>query len=190
MNEHFIPLSCASCGAKLDVYDDMERFACGYCGKEMVVQRRGGTISLKGVTDAIKQVQTGTDKTAAELALVRLLPELDALIRERQKTAWLTNSHRSTELVLYLMVIVFGAFYFLIGLTFAMVMGTFGMFLVALMCIGLYPAGKWLIRYYKRLHRQTVRWYHWRSECLASLDARIADAQNRIALNREIVART
>ena len=38
----------------------------------MLVQRRGGTVSLKAVTDAISKVQTGTDKTAAELALTRL----------------------------------------------------------------------------------------------------------------------
>jgi predicted RNA-binding Zn-ribbon protein involved in translation (DUF1610 family) len=79
MPENFINLSCANCGGKLDVYDDMERFACGYCGTEMIVQRRGGTVSLKAVTDAIERVQVGTDKTAAELALVRLRQELAAL---------------------------------------------------------------------------------------------------------------
>jgi hypothetical protein len=79
MSEHFINLGCANCGAKLDVYDDMERFACGYCGTEMAVQRRGGTVALKAVTDAIKQVQVGTDKTAAELALARLRQDLAAL---------------------------------------------------------------------------------------------------------------
>ena len=72
MSEQFVNLNCANCGAKLDVYVDMERFACGYCGTEMVVQRRGGTVALKAVTEAIKNVRIGTDKTAAELALVRL----------------------------------------------------------------------------------------------------------------------
>ena len=72
MPEHFISLNCANCGAKLDVYDDMDRFSCGYCSTEMVVQRRGGTVALKAVAEAIKKVQIGTDKTAAELALVRL----------------------------------------------------------------------------------------------------------------------
>ncbi len=95
MSERFIPLTCQNCGGKLDVYDDMERFACGYCGAEMIVQRRGGTVALKKVTEAIKQVQVDTEKTAAELALVRLGKELteltarqatiEAQIRERNK---------------------------------------------------------------------------------------------------------
>jgi len=79
MSEHFINLNCANCGAKLDVYDDAERFSCGYCGTEMIVQRRGGTVALKAVTEAIKKVQIGTDKTAAELALVRLEKESSEL---------------------------------------------------------------------------------------------------------------
>ena len=41
-----------------------------------MVQRQGGTISLRPVTDAIRLVQAGTDKTAAELALKRLSGEL------------------------------------------------------------------------------------------------------------------
>jgi DNA-directed RNA polymerase subunit RPC12/RpoP len=79
MSEHFINLTCANCGGKLEVYDDMERFACGYCGSEMLVQRRGGTVALKAVTEAIHQVQIGTDKTAAELAIVRLNNEREKL---------------------------------------------------------------------------------------------------------------
>ena len=60
--ENFITLKCQSCGGKLDVFGDMERFACGYCGTEMIVQRRGGTISLKRVEEAIKKLQIGTDR--------------------------------------------------------------------------------------------------------------------------------
>lgn len=41
MSDSITKLNCASCGANLDVYDDMQRFACGFCGIEMVVQRRG-----------------------------------------------------------------------------------------------------------------------------------------------------
>src|ERR1035441_10760163 len=42
-------------------------------------QRRGGTVILKAVTEAIHKVQIGTDKTAAELAIVRLNKELEEL---------------------------------------------------------------------------------------------------------------
>jgi ribosomal protein S27E len=78
-SEHFISLNCANCGAKLDVYDDMDRFFCGYCGTGLIAQRRGGTVALKAVTEAIKKVQIGTDKTAAELAIARYQSELKQL---------------------------------------------------------------------------------------------------------------
>jgi hypothetical protein len=71
-----IPLKCANCGARLEVSPDMTQFACGYCGIENIVERRGGTVSLKLVSDAIAKVQIGTDKTAAELAIRRLQEDL------------------------------------------------------------------------------------------------------------------
>ena len=74
-----LTLKCPGCGAALEVTPDMDRFACGYCGTEQIVQRRGGTVSPKLITDAISRVQTGTDRTAAELALVRLQQELAAI---------------------------------------------------------------------------------------------------------------
>jgi predicted RNA-binding Zn-ribbon protein involved in translation (DUF1610 family) len=82
MSERFISLKCQSCGAKLDVYEDQDHFACGHCGTEIMVQRRGGTVALKAVTEAIKEVQVGTDRTAAELALARLDKELSQLRAE------------------------------------------------------------------------------------------------------------
>src|SRR5258708_3125766 len=85
MSDHFIPLKCENCGAKLEVYDDMTRFTCGFCRSEMLVQRRGGTVALKGVEESIQRVQIGTDRTAAELALVRLQKELDQLEIEADK---------------------------------------------------------------------------------------------------------
>ena len=72
-----------NCGAKLDVSDDMERFACAHCGTEVVVQRRGGTISLMRVMHAIERVQVGTEKTAAELAIARYEKELE-IARSRE----------------------------------------------------------------------------------------------------------
>jgi ribosomal protein S27AE len=78
-----VTLSCSSCGAALDIAPDMSRFACGYCGATLAVERRGGTIALKGVVDAVERVQVGTDKTAAELAIARLTREL-----ESERAAW------------------------------------------------------------------------------------------------------
>lgn len=74
----------------MEVHDDMDRFACGYCGTEIAVQRRGGTIVLKSITQAVKNMPTGADKTSAELALMRLKEEAqnlskryDAMLKEK-----------------------------------------------------------------------------------------------------------
>ncbi len=82
MTDHFIKLKCENCGAELEVYDDMERFACGHCGTEIAVERRGGTVILNAAA--------GRDKPSAELALVRLKEEAgdlskryDAMLKER-----------------------------------------------------------------------------------------------------------
>ena len=87
-----IVLKCASCGAKLEVTQNMNRFACGYCGIEQMVERRGGVVALKPVIDAIARVQTGTDKTAAELALRRLKEELDGILYKQNEVAYYAKS--------------------------------------------------------------------------------------------------
>jgi len=79
MPSDFITLSCPTCGAKLEVTDDLERFACRYCGNEHMVRRSGGVVSLKAVTEGLKHVQLGVDKTAAELAIRRLKEEMSEL---------------------------------------------------------------------------------------------------------------
>ncbi len=80
-----VTLRCPSCGSYLNVSYDMERLACGHCGTEQVVLRTGGTVSLKPVEEALSKVQVGTDKTAAELSLVRLRGELAELERKWQE---------------------------------------------------------------------------------------------------------
>ncbi len=65
----FVTLSCPSCGGKLQVTNDIDRFACGYCGQEHAVNRSGGMVFLKPVVDELRKVQSGVDKTAAEMAI-------------------------------------------------------------------------------------------------------------------------
>jgi hypothetical protein len=72
----FITLSCPSCGNKLQITSDIDRFACSACGNEHVVNRSGGIVTLKPVIDSIKRVEVGVDKTASELAIVRLKEEI------------------------------------------------------------------------------------------------------------------
>jgi hypothetical protein len=78
-------LKCPSCSAPLNVSPDMERFACGHCGTEQIVLRRGGTVALKLVSEAVSRVQAGTDRTAAELAIRRLSDEIAALQVDQQR---------------------------------------------------------------------------------------------------------
>lgn len=76
-----IAMGCVNCGAKLEITPDIDVFACGYCGSEQRVERKGGIVALRKIESAIEAVQRGTDKTAAELAIPRLkreLAELDA----------------------------------------------------------------------------------------------------------------
>ena len=84
MEPKIISLKCANCGAKLEIDEKMDRFSCAYCGIEQYVERRGGTVSLR-LVDAIRKVQAGTDKTAAELALRRLDEELKQATKELAK---------------------------------------------------------------------------------------------------------
>jgi hypothetical protein len=69
-----IALKCPGCGAGLQISPEMESFACGYCGTSLQTVRQGGTIAL--TADTFTNIQAGTDRTAAELALVRLKDEL------------------------------------------------------------------------------------------------------------------
>lgn len=77
-----IAMKCASCGAGLQIAPDMDHFACGYCGASLSVVRLGGTVALRLVADLIAKVQVGTDRTASELAIVRLPKEIATLQRE------------------------------------------------------------------------------------------------------------
>jgi DNA-directed RNA polymerase subunit RPC12/RpoP len=88
-------LQCISCGSKLNVSSEMSRFACGYCGAELIVEREGGTVALKSVVDAVAKIQAGTDKTAAELALRRLHGELGQLNQAYDQRLWKSKTEKS-----------------------------------------------------------------------------------------------
>ena len=72
----FINLTCPSCGGKLQITSDIDRFACGHCGNELIVRRSGGAITVEPVVEGLRKVQAGVDKTASELAIVRLEGEI------------------------------------------------------------------------------------------------------------------
>ena len=83
MSDHFIKLSCSNCDGVLNVYDDVDKFACVYCGAKMLVQRRCGTVAL-ALAEAVRKVQISTDNTAADLAIARLTEEKRKLVKRRE----------------------------------------------------------------------------------------------------------
>ena len=78
-----LTLKCSNCAGDLEITNQMECFACGYCGAQQTVIRQGGTVRLEPVVDAIQRVQAGTDKTAAELAMKRLKEEIYLLEQKK-----------------------------------------------------------------------------------------------------------
>jgi len=42
-----ITMSCPSCGGKLQITNDIERFACAFCGTEHIVRRQGDAVNLE-----------------------------------------------------------------------------------------------------------------------------------------------
>jgi hypothetical protein len=81
----FITLTCPSCGGKLQITRDINRFACSHCGTEQLVKRGRGIITIAPVVEEIKKVQKGVDKTAAELAIVRIRKEIIFLTQQKNE---------------------------------------------------------------------------------------------------------
>jgi len=91
-----LKLACVNCGAPLEIGPDLDTFACGYCGSQQRVERKGGVVALQRVETAIKAVQRGTDRTAAELALPRLKRELEEVEAERAAALKASSDRRAS----------------------------------------------------------------------------------------------
>jgi ribosomal protein S27E len=82
MTNHFIKLTCGNCGGELEIYDDMDQFACGHCGAGIAVQRRGGTVVLNSVPQAINKTPASTGQALKEEAS-NLSKQYDAMLNQR-----------------------------------------------------------------------------------------------------------
>jgi predicted RNA-binding Zn-ribbon protein involved in translation (DUF1610 family) len=112
MND-FVTLTCPSCGGKLQITNDIERFACGYCGLEHIVKRSGGVVSLAPIVDGLRNIQVGVDKTASELAIGRLEKELTTLSNQCQQIkSEGTPSSQTTGIVVGVVLSLVGIFSF------------------------------------------------------------------------------
>lgn len=100
---NFVTLSCPTCGARLQVGNDLQRFACAFCGNEHIVKREGGAVSLFPTLDGVERIQAGVDRTAIELTIARLEREITAcrdapsVIAQIKQHWWChpKSSHRS-----------------------------------------------------------------------------------------------
>ncbi len=106
-----IILKCPNCSANLDITPQMESFACGYCGTQQMVQRSGGTVSLKLIGDAIARVQVGTDRTASELAVRRLRGDWAAVDFVIQREREDSNAKNGGGGYIFCMICCVGAFF-------------------------------------------------------------------------------
>ena len=98
----FITMTCKSCGGKLQITPEIDDFACMYCGTEFKVNRAGGLISLNPLAEDIKKVSISTDKTASELAIIRLKEdvsklELDLIEDQKSLDLWKENKEKGIQ---------------------------------------------------------------------------------------------
>jgi hypothetical protein len=115
---NFMTLSCPSCGGKLQITNDIERFACSHCGNEHLVRRSGGLVSVLPIVDELAKVKIGVDKTASELAIRRLQGELDDLEKEYADN-YSRKSRTITPILVWMIVIMGGLYFAIVGLYFA-----------------------------------------------------------------------
>lgn len=111
----FVTLSCPSCGGKLDITSDLDRFACAHCGREHIVKRGGGVISLAPITDSLKRVQAGIDRTASELAIQRLEKEISELEQQIENVKLVKSNDHEIGFT-FVAILLLAAGFFLIGL--------------------------------------------------------------------------
>ena len=55
----FITLGCPSCGGNLQITKDADRFACKYCGREHLVRREHGVITVTPVLEKLDRIVSG-----------------------------------------------------------------------------------------------------------------------------------
>ncbi|MBM3121961.1 MAG: hypothetical protein FJZ97_07205 [Chloroflexi bacterium] len=72
----FVTLTCPTCGGKLHITPDLDRFACAHCGNEHLVKRSEGVIAIQPLAESLTGLRRATDRTASELAIRRLTDDL------------------------------------------------------------------------------------------------------------------
>jgi len=111
----YVSLTCPSCGGSLQITPDINRFACAHCGREHIVRRAPGIVSLTPVVGAIDRVREGVDRAAAELSIPRLEREISEIEAYRQIIVAQNRSEVKQVPVGCLLFVVIGALGFALG---------------------------------------------------------------------------
>jgi len=145
------------------------------------VNRTGGTISLSPVVEAIHQVKTGVDKTAAELAIVRLQKEISYLLVERQNLP-LRFPPPNLHTIFYASVFL-GGFFILVSVVFFKAaeafMAVFFIVGVILLFIGVPP--------FFKLSKKKHAWEESIALRTDEVDERIIEKQIELKRNQDLV---
>lgn len=75
-------LTCPSCGGKLKVTQDADRFVCTHCGTEQIVRRGDDTIALASTSQELAEAREELDRKTSQLAIVRLEEEIEELRKD------------------------------------------------------------------------------------------------------------
>lgn len=179
-----LQLSCANCLAPLEIGQDLERFTCSYCGTAQIVERSGGAIATRKIETALKAVQRGTDRTAAELAIPRLTRELaeaqstraDILAAARKTGESAKRARFKAALITFCVI------FFLGPVAAASVGGSsgLGMLLTRVWPVAFLAGPIWVYNNYQ-LPADKVR------EATAAINARIAHLEEHLRVNRSIL---
>jgi hypothetical protein len=193
-----VVLKCPKCDGRLEISSEMSDFACGSCGANVTVQRRGGTVSLS-LAEASEGAPASTDETAAEAALRRLTEELakaetDRIDVERATAASVVEREAAIarsfgrkadrNLVVGLFVVTMIVFTIVVK-AFKSLEGASLVIGIVLAVIVTISAGMLLVRartgQVQRLKREIEKVRRKGMEDLASVDARIEDIRTRLA---------
>lgn len=128
-----IALTCPSCGAKLQITEDIERFACAHCGNEHIVQRSGGTIALKKVVERLNKLSTSVDRASAELALRRIKDEVQE-VEGAYKAACKERDNIQELFIVSLICAFIGCFLFASGLFQSTLLTVLGVIALVICC--------------------------------------------------------
>ncbi len=73
-------MTCKNCGGKIQINKDADQVLCQFCGSEYLISFNEGAVSIKVLSEGIKKIAVSSDKTASELALIRINKEKESLV--------------------------------------------------------------------------------------------------------------